>query len=88
MVETPNGSNNPSAFEEHMSSDEVVLREVVRVSEAKIDVSVGGKMEDCINVESAKTCKYVDVSRYVTVDEGKVRPTLQHSGVVPRAAIV
>ena len=79
MIETLHGADNPSALEEYMSSDEIVLRKVIGVSETEIDVSVGSKMKDSINVESAKAREYVGISRYVTVNEGKVRPALQHS---------
>ena len=71
-----------------MSSNEVVLREVVRVSEAKIDMSVSGQMEHCIDIESAKTGEHIGISRYVTMNECKIRPTFQHSRVVPGATIV
>ena len=88
MIESSNRANNAGTLEEHMSSNEVVLREVIGVPEAQIDMSVGGKVEDGIDVESAKTCEHVSVPCYVTVDKGKVGPALQHSRVVPRATIV
>ena len=56
-----------------MSSENIVLGECPRVTEAEVYVCLRGQMEDCVYFEFSKALKNINVLCDVAVEEGEVR---------------
>lgn len=88
VVKPLDRANMVGALQQLMRADEVVPAELQRIAKAEIDVRLRGEMHNHVDLELAQAAQDILPLRHVAVEEGEVRPALEHAGVVARAAVV
>lgn len=64
-----------------MYSVDIVLRNAVRIPEAQVDVRLGSKMEDCINLVRLQASSDIDWIYHLAMEEPKVVSTIEHARI-------
>ena len=59
-------------FEKHMRADDIRTGEIVGVAERQINMCLGGKMHDCVDIVLSQAVHHVLVFGDVTFVEGEV----------------
>ena len=88
MIESFDCTNVQCTIEQNVSSEDVVLGEIVRVSKTQINVSLSGKMEHRVNLEAAETLQHIVGMGDVAMEEVEVCTVFEHSRIVSGAAVV
>jgi len=76
------------ALEHHMCAERIGDGELVRVAKAQVDVRLGRKVEDCVDVMPLHALEHLLRVRDVALVEGEVVPVVEDPGVVQRGTVV
>lgn len=76
------------ALEEDVGAVDVGVGEAVRVTEAQVDVGLGGEVENGVNVVALQAVEHLVGIGDVALDKGKVLAFVEGTGVVERRAVI
>lgn len=75
-------------LEQHVGAVDVGVGETVRVSEAQVDVRLGGEVEDGVDVVALEAVHHLGGVGDVALVEGEVPLVIEGAGVVERSTVV
>lgn len=88
MVEPLQRFAHSGTLHQHTRSVHIVREEGTRIAEAQIDMCHGRQVEDRVYLMHTHASRHIRKIRDIAMEEFEVWPALQHTRIVPRAAIV
>ena len=82
MIKPLDSPHMMRTLQQLMRSDEIVPAELQRVAKAQIDMCLRCEVHNHVNLELAEAAQNIFTLSDIAVEEGKVRPPLEHAGVV------
>lgn len=88
MIEAFDRAHCNGALQQNMRTQHVGLGEVVRIPKAQINVGMGSKMEDGVDIVLSQAPQHIFIACHIAMEELEVGSAFEHPRIVQGAAVI